>query len=241
MTDSIRLEGVTFGYPGKTVFTDLTLSIPDRQFCVLVGPNGGGKTTLLKLLLGFTTPQSGVVSVYEEPPGRGQPVGYVPQDVTATAALPISLSSVVLMGRLNPRAARWTREDREAADEALELVGLQDLSRWPFGELSIGQRQRGLIARALASRPRLMLLDEPLASVDPAGRRLVMECLKKASRQATVVMVSHDLETVPDCAGQILFVDSGVTAYSPSDFPAGYSRLFARQVETPPANRKDSL
>lgn len=217
MTPALHCKNLSFGFPDRALFHDVNLSVPEGEFCVLIGPNGGGKTTLLRLALGFLTPDSGTITVLGDVPKAGRPIGYVPQDVTSTDDLPLTLMAVTLMGRVTPRSGRWTKQDKLCALEALESMGLAHLQNKRFRELSIGQRQRGLIARALASKPRLLLLDEPLSSVDPGAREQIVECLKEAHKQATVMMVSHDLTIIPDCATSIAYVSGGVDYWRGED------------------------
>lgn len=217
MTDTLRLRGLSFGYPDRGIFHDVDLTLPPGGFTVLIGPNGGGKTTLLKLALGLLKPDGGVIEVLGAPPASGRPVGYVPQDVTATDDLPLSLFAVTLMGRLTPRTRFWTKADRQVALACLEDMGLAEFRNKPFRELSIGQRQRGLIARALAGEPKVLFLDEPLSSVDPKAREQIVDCLKKAHQKASVVMVSHDLTVIPDCATALVMVNNGVTLWQGRD------------------------
>lgn len=166
---------------------------------MVIGPNGGGKTTLVKIALGLLCPEEGAVWVFGAPPAQGAPaVGYVPQDVGRNRDFPITAMEVVLQGRLGMARRggwRYTGEDRRAARAAMELMGMEGYLHCPMGCLSQGQRQRVLIARGLASKPRMLLLDEPLASIDQESRDVLLTTLSSLT-DMTVIMVSHDMSAI---------------------------------------------
>ncbi len=196
-----ELDRVTFHYPGVTVpaLEDACLEIGDRDFLGVIGPNGGGKTTLLKILLGLLVPGHGTVKVFGQSPSRvRQRVGYVPQHAAIDPSVPATALDVVLMGRL--RLSSWgptfSSAHRAAAADALALTGTLDLAERPIAELSGGQRQRVLIARALAAEAELLLLDEPTQGVDLHREREVLELLEQLNETMPIVMVSHDVHLV---------------------------------------------
>lgn len=192
----IELAGVTFSYNGAPVLEDITLSVGEHDFLSIVGPNGGGKTTILKLVLGLVKPAKGRVSVFGLPPEKARRrIGYMPQATALDKLFPVSVMDVVLMGRLGAgaRFGFYTRADAQAAREALEKVGLAAERKRPFAELSGGEHQRVLIARALVSGPDLLLLDEPTANVDIAAETEFYRFLRDLSETMTIVLVTHDL------------------------------------------------
>jgi zinc transport system ATP-binding protein len=192
----IELDHVWFSFNGQPVLQDVSLRVPPGDFLVVIGPNGGGKTTLLRLMLGLLEPTAGRVRVFGQPPQKtAQRIGYVPQNVHINKDFPVSVLDVVLMGRL--RTGRgWSRhrpEDRAAARGALEQVGLWEVRGRRIGALSGGQLQRVFIARALVSRPEVLFLDEAMASIDSASRGEFYEMLAELNRTVTIVAVSHDM------------------------------------------------
>jgi zinc transport system ATP-binding protein len=192
----IELANVSFFYNGMPVLEDINLTVEEHDFLSIVGPNGGGKTTILKLVLGLIKPSKGRVSVFGMPPEKARKkIGYMPQSTALDKLFPVSVLDVVLMGRLGAgtRFGLYTRADREAAREALQQVELYDVRERPFAELSGGQHQRVLIARALVSHPHLLLLDEPTANVDIAVETEFYHFLRKLSDTMTIVLVTHDL------------------------------------------------
>jgi len=198
-THDIVLEDVTFSYDGVPVLEGASLAVPTRDFACVVGPNGGGKTTLLKLLLGLLTPQKGTISVLGRSPVAARShVGYMPQSADIDPSFPVNVLDVVLMGRLQKTRpfGPYSPGDKAAALRCLEEVDLAGLRARPFGKLSGGQRQRVLIARALACEPKLLLLDEPTANLDAQAEGEFYELLRTLNEQMTVVVVSHDLSFV---------------------------------------------
>ena len=197
MPDSpvIEISNVYFSYNGFHVLEDVNVSIREKDFACIVGPNGGGKTTLLKLMLGLIRPDSGSVRVLGRSPRRARHwIGYMPQHIAVDPQFPVSVGEVVLMGRLGSGrlAGPYRGQDRDAAREALEEVGLPGLENRPFSDLSGGQRQRVLIARALVSRPELLLLDEPTLNLDIRGEDQLHEMLTRLNEKLTLVLVSHN-------------------------------------------------
>jgi zinc transport system ATP-binding protein len=193
-----ELRGVSLALGATPVLEDVSLRIEANDYLAILGPNGGGKTTLLKLLLGLHEPDRGQVRVLGDTPRRARGrVGYVPQHVRFDLAFPIRVRDVVLMGRLGSLpGARIGPADREAAHAALARVEMQALAARPIGALSGGQLQRVLIARALAQRPELLLLDEPTASLDERIGRSVWELFEELSQEMAVVVVSHDIGAI---------------------------------------------
>ena len=192
----IQMRDLWFAYNGETVLEGINCQIPDGDFVAMIGPNGGGKTTLLKLMLGLLAPMRGSVRILGNSPRRvSHQIGYVPQNVDINLRFPISVLDVVLMGRLMPgvKGTRPTRADRLAAHEALAQMGVSALAARRVGQLSGGQRQRVFIARALATRPRLLFLDEPTASMDSQGQIELYNLLQQLNTQMTIVVVSHDM------------------------------------------------
>jgi zinc transport system ATP-binding protein len=196
-----ELDRVTFSYAGaaRPALEDVSLAIGRQDFLGVIGPNGGGKTTLLKLLLGLLEPRKGTVRVFGQPPARvSERVGYVPQHASIDPSVPATALDVVLMGRL--RLSSWGpafgRAHTDAALEALRLTGTRDLAQRPIAELSGGQRQRVLIARALAAEAELLLLDEPTQGVDLHREREVLDLLERLNERMPIVMVSHDVHLV---------------------------------------------
>lgn len=195
----IDLVNLSFSYNGQMVLRDVSLRIYPGDFVAMIGPNGGGKTTLLKLILGLLRPNSGTIQVMGQPPAQAShQIGYVPQSVHVNRAFPVSAMEVVLMGKLSPGRpwARITYKDRQEAMEALERMGIAACAQRKLSDLSGGQRQRVLIARALVTRPRLLLLDEPTAGIDTAGQTDFYRLLKKLNHDTTILMVSHDLMVI---------------------------------------------
>ncbi|MFO7715834.1 metal ABC transporter ATP-binding protein [Desulfosarcina sp.] len=195
-TPIIQIENLAFAYNGQRVLEEINLEVCEGDFIAMIGPNGGGKTTLLKLILGLLKPEQGRIRVMGEPAARvSHHIGYVPQDVHVNRSFPITAMDVVLMGKLAP-GKRWSknaRQDRKDALEALDRIDLAGFSQRRIGELSGGQRQRVFIARALVTRPRLLLLDEPTANIDAKGQTEFFQLLKRLNREVTIVVVSHDL------------------------------------------------
>jgi len=192
----VGVEHLTFAYQTTPVLEDVSFTVAAREFVSVVGPNGGGKTTLLKLMLGLLQPQRGTIHVFGRPPIEvRQRIGYVPQHAQFDPQFPVTALDVVLMGRLGISAALGpaSRADRRAALKALDEVGLADYARRPLPALSGGQRQRVLIARALASEPELLLLDEPTANLDIAVQGDFLELLHKLNERMTILLVSHDV------------------------------------------------
>ncbi len=213
---AVLLKQVTFAYEWSPVLKDVNLRIDPGEFLSVIGPNGGGKTTLLKLLLGLIKPASGAVRVFgEEPEVARWRVGYVPQHCQFDPMFPMRAFDVVLMGRLGNRIpiGPYRRTDKEAACEALRQVGLWELRRQPIATLSGGQRQRALIARALASNPDLLLLDEPTAHVDVAAQYDLTSLLENFSPRMTIVMVTHDVGFVPSRVKRVVCVNTTVAVH----------------------------
>jgi len=192
----VSIENIYFAYDSQIVLDNVSLQIKPHDFVCVVGPNGGGKTTLLKLILGLLEPKQGSVLVLGERPERVcRQVGYVPQHSHVDPQFPASVLDVVMMGRLGKsrHIGPFRRRDRAGAKEALSWMGLEHLRSRSFSTLSGGQRQRVLIARALASEPKLLLLDEPTSNLDVAAETELHEYLDKLSRDITVIIVTHDI------------------------------------------------
>ena len=213
----IELSGVDFAYQRQPVLSKVDLSIQPGDCVALLGPNGGGKTTLIKLCLGLLKADSGRVRILGRDVERGlRPVlgriGYVPQEPNLTPAFPITILDLVLTGRLSPRHKRigYDRADRQAAREALERVGLWERRGWRIDRLSGGQRQRVMIARALATRPELLFLDEPTASVDREWQVRLYNLFKELNHEATLVVVSHDLSVISSYVKSVACVNQNV-------------------------------
>lgn len=210
MAYAIEVENLSFGYqPDVFVLENINWKVEEGQSVALVGPNGGGKTTLLKVILGLCQPLSGTVKVFGVTPDKALGyISYVPQNMAFDKQFPINVLDVVLMGRLAhlPWYGRFGKEDVELAQAALETVGLKDKASAAFGELSGGQRQRVLIARALVSNPRLLLLDEPTASVDVNAEKEIYSILNNLQGKMTILMVTHDLQTAMDNVGSVALV-----------------------------------
>lgn len=193
------LQNVWVHYDDVVALENVNLCLHSGDFVSIIGPNGGGKTSLLKLLLGLVKPTRGTVEVLGKPPVQArQAVGYVPQQITIDKHFPINVWDATLMGRLGRLHLfkKYSAEDREMATEALQKVKLYDLKDRPIGNLSGGQQQRVLIARALVTNPQLLLLDEPTASVDAEIKHDIYELLVELNTRMTIVMVSHDIGVV---------------------------------------------
>jgi zinc transport system ATP-binding protein len=217
-TPAIQLTNVSFAYGDAPVLEDVTLALGVSELVAVVGPNGGGKTTLLKLALGLLAPDAGTVSVFGQPARSGRRrIGYMPQHLQCDAQFPVSVLDVVLMGRLDRlRGGFYRAADRAQAREALAEFGLADAAERPFASLSGGQRQRALIARALAGEPDLLLLDEPTSSIDLESEHRLRDTLTRLNRRMAIVMVSHDLGFVSDIVRSVVCVNRRVVVHPTS-------------------------
>jgi ABC-type Mn2+/Zn2+ transport system ATPase subunit len=208
---ALALQEVSFGYDGRPVLKGVTFSIEQGEFCALLGPNGAGKSTLLRGMLGLLPVLAGRIEYGFD--RRASPPGYVPQRETLDPVFPLTVLEVVLMGtfaRLWPLQPAGRREHRLAA-RCLANVGLESIAAQPFWALSGGQKERVLIARALAAEPRLLLLDEPTAGVDPGATVAIMDVITRLNREQglTVVLVSHQLRIVRQVVRSVIWVDNG--------------------------------
>jgi zinc transport system ATP-binding protein len=195
----IEINNVWVSYDTQTVLEDINLTVNESDFIGLIGPNGGGKTTLLKALLGLLEPNRGTIHIMGKSVAEGRcHIGYVPQYIEFDRQFPIRVWEVVQMGLLGCRKpfTRLSAAEREVIDYALEQVDMADLSQRSIGELSGGQRQRVYIARALTSNPQILLLDEPTANVDPQVSGNIYDLLQRINQTVTIVMVSHDMNAV---------------------------------------------
>jgi zinc transport system ATP-binding protein len=192
----IEMRDVWFSFNGQPVLQAVNLTVNRGDYLVIFGPNGGGKTILLKLMLGLLHPTRGMVRVFGRLPAKeAHRIGYVPQNVHINKTFPVSVLDVVLMGclRQGKGGPRHNRQDRLAAQKALEQMGVWGVRDRRIGELSGGQLQRIFIARALVSNPEALFLDEALASIDTYGRGELYDLLKELNQTVTIVSVSHDL------------------------------------------------
>lgn len=195
----IQIKNLWAGYDNQSVLEDINLLVYESDFLGLIGPNGGGKTTLLKTLIGLVKPFSGEIRVMGKSVQEGRcHIGYVPQMIVMDRRFPIRVWEVVQMGLLGCRRPLQpiTSADRETIQFSLAQVEMDQLGNRAIGDLSVGQRQRVYIARALATSPQILLLDEPTASVDPQIAGVIYELLKKINQTVTIVMVSHDMNAV---------------------------------------------
>lgn len=221
-TPAIEISDLWFAYDGVRVLDQVSLTLPAGDFLAVLGPNGGGKSTLLRLLLGLLTPGGGSLRVLGSAPGQaGGRIGFLPQFTQVSANFPITVLGAVTLGLVRP-GVDWfagparRRQEREAALCALERVGLADQAGRRLSDLSGGQRQRVFIARAIVSGPELLLLDEPTASVDGKSRQELMALLAQLNRDMTIVMVSHDMSTVDGCVKSIACVNKSLHHHADS-------------------------
>ncbi|MCW7752545.1 ABC transporter ATP-binding protein [Desulfobotulus sp. H1] len=217
---AVCFHKVHFSYDnGAPVLEDVSFTIGPRELVAMVGPNGGGKTTLLKLITGMLHPSSGTVRIFSKNPEYARPrVGYMPQYLHFDPVFPITVREVVLMGRLGRRGIRgffgWPdKKDRFHTMECLAHVEMEHLADRPFSALSGGQRQRVMIARALACEPELLLLDEPTANVDAQTETRFMALLEQLSHDISVLMVSHDMGFVSALVKSVICVNRRVVIH----------------------------
>lgn len=196
----IELTGVYASYDEHDILEDVNFTVYQGDYIGLIGPNGGGKTSLVKVILGLLKPSRGTVQVLGQSAQKGRrEIGYVPQVMSGDRSFPINVWDVVGMGRLRAGlnfAHQLTREDKQIVETSLRQTDVLDLAKKSINELSGGQRQRVYISRALATQPRILILDEPTASVDGRSKTQLYDLLAELNEHVTILLISHDLTAV---------------------------------------------
>jgi len=243
---AVEIDHVSFAYPVTGFDRKPAPAIEDVHFTIdqhtklgVLGPNGGGKSTLIKLILGIIKPSSGTIKVLGHSPSKARRlglVGYLPQRIEADTNWPISIKQVVSLG-LACRTKPWkklTANDQGAIDRAIELVGLTDIADRPIGALSGGQLQRAMIARAIAGNPKLLVLDEPMVGVDIAGQQRFGELIDTLHKQLnlTVIMVTHDMRAIAAVADRVACLSRTLHFHAAPQglTPAVLAQVFAHDV-----------
>lgn len=244
----IALQHMNFAYQMTEVLHQVNFFVNPGEFIGVIGPNGGGKTTLLKILMGFLKPQSGSVKVFggqAHSLSAQSQLAYVPQSMRFDREFPILVKEVVLTGLISqlPWYGFFSAKQKQAALEALEQVKLADYADCSFGTLSGGQAQRVLIARALVSKPKLLLLDEPTASVDNQSQSDIYDILKELHRKKmTILMVTHDLKVALHEVERVLYVQGQVWSLKPEEVCEHFSiGLFHSPLIRPGGSRSLSI
>lgn len=198
--NAIECKQVSVWYDTVCALDNVTLTVPEGDFLGIIGPNGGGKSTLLKAFLGLITPNKGSIEIFGRAAAEANRlVGYVPQFSRFDRRFPASVIEVAMMGRLPSRLPAffsYSKQDYQFVESVLEQLAIHDLKDRQIGQLSGGQMQRVLIARALAAEPRLLLLDEPTASVDSRSKDQIYALLKELNQKMTIVIVTHDVGVI---------------------------------------------
>ncbi len=212
----ISLEQVSFGYEGRQVIQDLSLQVLQRDFIGLIGSNGAGKTTLLKMIVGLLKPAGGEIRLFNQPVSQfkdWERIGYVPQKNSLNPLFPATVQEVVLSGLYGRKKMyrRMTAADNRRCEEAMQMLGIEDLAKRRIGKLSGGQQQRVFLARSLINNPDLLILDEPTVGVDAETQEAFFHMIKHMHQrhQITFMMVSHDIEMMKSYLGESAKQTSG--------------------------------
>lgn len=218
MKPVIEIDNVSFTYTREPVLKNVTLTVAEEEFLGVVGPNAGGKSTLVKLILGLLEPDSGAIKVLgKQPVDSRSHIGYVPQYHTFSRRdFPISVRDTVLMGRLG--TGKWyggySREDYAIAKNAMQAVEVPDIANRPIGSLSGGQLQRVLIARALACVPEILILDEPTANIDMRVEEDIFGLLKQYNDHMTIIVVSHDIGFISGYVNRVACINQELVCHT---------------------------
>ncbi|MDX9744681.1 MAG: ABC transporter ATP-binding protein [Arcobacteraceae bacterium] len=223
----VEIKNVSFSYDKQKVLENINLTVHEKDFLAIIGPNGGGKSTLLKLILGINPLQTGEITIYNQLPSKNlSHIGYVPQNTNINTNFPIRVIDVVMMGHVNhtkKQTLKWwqklfhigySKEDIGCAMGSLAKVGMEKFADKKIGSLSGGQRQRVMIARALCANPKILLLDEPTSSIDVDGQKQIYDLLKVLNNFITVIVVSHDISVILKYASKVAHINKILTFHT---------------------------
>ena len=202
----ISLENIWMTYDSKIILRDICLSVNKGDFIAITGPNGGGKTTLLRILLKLIKPTKGTVTYRIKPEASRLPIGYLPQKNSIDSHFPVTVEEVISAGLLNLNDIS-PREKSRRIDDTIAMMGLRYHARQPIGQLSGGQLQRALLGRAVISQPEILVLDEPLSYIDKRFEHHLYDIIGTIARDATIVLVSHEMSTISGMATRHLIID----------------------------------
>ena len=206
----IEIKNLSFSYDKQKILENINLSVQEKDFLAIIGPNGGGKSTLLKLILGINPVKDGSIHTFGEVPKKNlAKIGYVPQNTNVNTDFPITVSEVVLMGHIGTKRPLfgYANEEKMCALGALAQVGMENYANEKIGSLSGGQRQRVMIARALCAHPKILILDEPTASIDVEGQKQIYELLQELNAYITIIVVSHDISVIMQYANTVVHIN----------------------------------
>lgn len=213
----LEINNLTFSYESVNVLENINISLETKDFLAIIGPNGGGKSTLLKLILGILETKNGKITINgQNPSSQLSNIGYVPQNTNINTSFPIKVIEVVLMGHINSKKPifGYGKDEIACAMGALAQVGMDKFANAKIGSLSGGQRQRVMIARALCNHPTLLLLDEPTASIDVNGQQEIYELLKELNKLITIIVVSHDISVTLNYANKVAYINKFLTLHN---------------------------
>lgn len=223
-----------FSYGEKKILENISFTIKERDFVGIIGANGGGKTTLIKLILGLLKPEQGLIRISGKKPGRRpHHIAYLPQSLQFDSQIPITVEEVVLMGCLGHRfLGRYSKYDRARAEKAMKSMNVFDLKSRFFSALSGGQKQRVLIARAITCHPKLLLLDEPTTGIDSHHEQILMELLKELNQSMAIAMVSHEYNLVSSLVDYVLCVNKTAHIHHPHEITAeNFQNLISKKYQ----------
>jgi zinc transport system ATP-binding protein len=206
----IDINNLSFSYDKELVLKDINLKIFDKDFLVIIGPNGGGKSTLMKLILGINKANKYSIKFSNQTlDSKLEEIAYVPQNTNVNINFPIKAIEVIMMGNTNHKMPffGYKKEELNYALKILKQVGMEEFADAKIGSLSGGQRQRVMIARALYSKPKVLLLDEPTSNIDADGQKAIYELLKELNKEVTIIVISHDLSIVLEYATKVAHIN----------------------------------
>lgn len=213
MKPIIQINNIWANYGKRDILQDVSLIIEENDFLGIIGPNGGGKTTLVKILLGLLKPEKGSIIFYQD----GKPVdkiimGYLPQFSQIDKKFPISAREVILSGLAHKKSVfnKYNRNDYKRVDEIINQLGLNGIENRQIGQLSGGQLQRVLLGRAIVAHPQLLILDEPNTYLDSEGEERLYDSLEQINKESAIILVSHDQSSIKRYAKRIALVDTSL-------------------------------